>query len=105
MSYDTDIYNRYYTECDYFSTPLKTFQGVAVGDAAEGDNARAINIMAPIVANYRKAVLPTVADPKFSPADNTLFRNTLSYHLHHNRRYSYFLHCKWLITYSEQHSL
>ncbi|NLL83198.1 MAG: hypothetical protein GX230_03025 [Lentisphaerae bacterium] len=78
MSYDTDIYNRYYTECDYFSTPLKTFQGVAVGDAAEGDNARAINIMAPIVANYRKAVLPTVADPKFSPADNTLFRNTLS---------------------------
>ncbi len=56
MAYYTDGVVDDYTECEFFSTPLKTFQGVAVGNSADGDNARCISNMKTVVAAYRKAV-------------------------------------------------
>ena len=56
MAYYTDGLVDDYTECEFFSTPLKTFQGVAVGNSADGDNARCISNMKSVVAAYRKAI-------------------------------------------------
>ncbi|MCL1856163.1 MAG: zinc-dependent metalloprotease, partial [Kiritimatiellaeota bacterium] len=53
MAYNSDGYGGYYSACDYFSTPLKTHQGVAVGDTVDGDNARCIRENMAAVASYR----------------------------------------------------
>jgi len=53
MAYGSDGYGGSYEGCDYFSTPLVTYQGRAVGHATNGDNARTISLMKSIVAAYR----------------------------------------------------
>jgi hypothetical protein len=52
MSYEEDNYNRE----AYFSNPSILYQGVATGDAADGDNARTLRETKHVVAAYR---LPT----------------------------------------------
>lgn len=42
-----------HTQIPYFSTPLKNYQGVAVGHASDGDNTRTIKDTGPVVAAYR----------------------------------------------------
>ncbi|NLF38586.1 hypothetical protein GX586_04030 [bacterium] len=42
-----------HTQIPYFSTPLKNYQGVAVGHAVDGDNTRTIKDTGPVVAAYR----------------------------------------------------
>ncbi len=77
MAYDSDGYGNSYIECDYFSTPLKTYQGVAVGHATNGDNARAIGNVKGFVAAYRAAVAAGTATPQFTPPSGTIFSTSL----------------------------
>ena len=53
MAYDDDGYGSSYTEAPLFSTPLKTYQGVAAGHASHGDNARLLRQTQDVVAAYR----------------------------------------------------
>ncbi|NVZ10780.1 DUF4214 domain-containing protein [Allochromatium humboldtianum] len=53
MAYDDDGYGSSYTEAPLFSTPLKTYQGVAAGHAIHGDNARLLRQTQDVVAAYR----------------------------------------------------
>lgn len=78
MAYGFDGYGGHYDEVDYFSTPLVTYQGVAVGHPSDGDNVRTLNSMFPVVAAYRERALEPVAIPRFSPLDNTVFTNVLT---------------------------
>ncbi len=77
MAYDSDGYGSSYTECDYFSTPLKTYQGAVVGHATNGDNARAIGNVKGVVAAYRAAVAAGTATPQFTPPSGTIFSTSL----------------------------
>ena len=57
MAYNFDGHTSIlYTGCDYFSTPLKTYQGVSVGDAEDADNARCISETMATIAAYREAI-------------------------------------------------
>ena len=56
MSYNNDGYGKWYQSAPLFSTPLRTFQGTAVGHAQSGDNARLISETMGVVASYRAAV-------------------------------------------------
>jgi len=53
MSYSRPGDGNTYTECNYFSTPDKTYQGVAVGHATLADNARTFRENMATVAAYR----------------------------------------------------
>ena len=53
MAYNDDGYGGSYTEAPLFSTPLKTYQGVAAGHASHGDNARLLRQTQDVVAAYR----------------------------------------------------
>ena len=68
MSYNArgDGYN--YTTVPYFSTPLVNYQGVAVGHAADGDNARCFRENMATVAGY-KLPLPTNVSGSSTYAD------------------------------------
>ncbi len=55
MAYNSDGQNSYHP-CDYFSTPAVSWQGVAVGNAADGDNVRVMNVLKSAVAQYRDRV-------------------------------------------------
>ncbi len=55
MAYNFDGANVYHP-CDYFSTPAVTWQGAAVGDAADGDNVRIMNVLKGVVSHYRERV-------------------------------------------------
>ena len=59
MAYNSDGYGGFYDECDYFSTPLKTFgtSGVVVGNSSTADNARTIRETMSVVSAYRDSVL------------------------------------------------
>ncbi|MCL1857262.1 MAG: M12 family metallo-peptidase, partial [Kiritimatiellaeota bacterium] len=62
MAYGTDGYGNTYQPCERYSTPLKTYQGVAVGHAADGDNARCIRErMATVAAFYTSVPSPSLA--------------------------------------------
>ena len=76
MSYN---YNNgdYYSSCGLFSSPTVTFQGVAVGDATDGDNARCIREMKDVIAAYRVSTVSTISPPVISPASGTSFSSTL----------------------------
>lgn len=50
MSYEEDGYGR----VGYFSNPNVLYQGVATGDAADGDNARTIRDVKHVIAAYRE---------------------------------------------------
>jgi len=57
MGYNYDGYtSTSYLPCDYFSTPLKSYAGRAVGHATDGDNARCISQTMATVAAHRTAV-------------------------------------------------
>ena len=53
MAYNSDGYGNTYSPCNMFSTPLLTYQGVAAGNATDGDNARTISQTMSVVAAYR----------------------------------------------------
>lgn len=61
MAYNADGYGSYYDDCDYFSTPLKTYgtSGVAVGNSSTADNARTIRETMAVVSAYRTSVIET----------------------------------------------
>ena len=60
MAYNSNA-GQMYNPCNYFSTPLKTFQGVAVGHAQDGDNTRCIQERMATVAAFRSP--PTYLPP------------------------------------------
>ena len=66
MAYNSDGYGGFYDECDYFSTPLKTFgtSGVVVGNSSTADNARTIRETMSVVSAYRDS---TVSTPPAAP--------------------------------------
>ncbi|MGQ9830937.1 MAG: M12 family metallo-peptidase [Thermochromatium sp.] len=53
MAYEDDGYGGHYIEAPLFSTPLKTYQGVAAGHARDGDNARLLRQTKDVIAAYR----------------------------------------------------
>jgi hypothetical protein len=55
MAYGSDGKGNTYTEAPLFSTPLMSYQGTVVGDAANGDNSRNIRETMDAVAAYRQA--------------------------------------------------
>jgi hypothetical protein len=54
MSYQDDWDGNKVTQVPYFSSPLFTYMGVAVGNALNADNARTISQTGPVVGSYRK---------------------------------------------------
>ncbi|HNX34952.1 MAG TPA: leucine-rich repeat protein [Kiritimatiellia bacterium] len=76
MAYDDDGSQRYFP-CDYFSSPLVTWQGAAVGDAADGDNVTIMNVLKSRVAAYAPSV-STVA-VTFDPKGGTLASSNATY--------------------------
>jgi hypothetical protein len=78
MAYNSDGYGNSYSPCNLFSSPLKTYQGVAAGHSADGDNARTIRNMKVVVAAYRTATVNVVAAPQMSPASGTVFASSLA---------------------------
>lgn len=55
MAYNWDGLDadRYYAPVPYYSTPRKSYSGVALGTVAVNDNARAVSNLVPRVSNYR----------------------------------------------------
>ena len=53
MSYKEDGYSRVY----HFSNPSITYEGVATGDAVDGDNARGLRNIKGVISNYRQTIL------------------------------------------------
>ncbi len=53
MSYQETWDGYSVAQVPYFSSPLVLYQGVAAGDAVDGDNARTLRQTGPVVSNYR----------------------------------------------------
>ena len=76
MSYNANGGNYYYP-CGLFSTPLKSYSNIVVGDAADGDNVRCISEMKDVIGAYRVSTFNTVSAPVISPASGTSFSGSL----------------------------
>lgn len=76
MAYNDDGDNRYFP-CDHFSTPLVTWQGVPVGDAQNGNNARIMNVLKGGVAAYRPSVATVTVT--FDPCGGTLVASNATF--------------------------
>ncbi|MCL1921493.1 MAG: zinc-dependent metalloprotease [Kiritimatiellaeota bacterium] len=67
-----------YQPCNYFSTPLVTYQSVAVGDAADGDNARCFRENMTSVAAYRPTVVSALPIPTGVAASQGTYADRVS---------------------------
>jgi hypothetical protein len=83
MTYESGIYfddGITHTQVGYFSNPNVTHQGVATGDATDGDNARTIREMKSVIAGYRAiSTVPkneSITNVTFNPGTEECFNAT-----------------------------